>query len=321
MTHYDFNENREQLRGVYRITDAWRDLGLEGTPATSCRCPWREDRNPSFSVFDEGRKFKDHATDEAGDVFEFVKLSLGADFKEAASWIEDRAGVMRQERPTRPHRTVTKAKGIQWPSELVRGTERTWEAFARIRGLTFPAIHAAIHGGLLKFTKMQGHKCFVVTDESGMAGEIRKIDGEDFPNGRKVYGLPGVDKSWLVGGAWLSETRNETPVFIAEGSTDFLAAFDAYSRYRRAGGKRSWLPLALLGASGKTLHRDLHEHLAGRTVRLAPDGDNAGAKMAEHWGTMLSAMGCPVEVLEMPRGRDIRDMLEAGELKPEEIFS
>lgn len=315
---FDFEDNRKNLREIYRIPDAWRDLGLEGEPLASCKSPFRDDSTPSFSIYDDGRKFKDHGTGESGDVFEFVKLALDAGFKDAAQWIEARAGT-NQERPRRPHRATTRPKGIQWPGPLVKGTERTWEAFARIRGLTFPAVHAAVHAGILRFVKAEGHKCFVITDEARKVGEIRRIDGGEFKTG-KIYGLPGVDKRWLVGASWLPETRKTTPVFLSEGSTDFLAAFNGYSQYRRGGGQNSWLPLALLGASVKTLHPDLREHLAGRTVRLAPDGDEAGDKMADHWGTMLLGIGCPVEVLEMPRGRDLRDMLERGELKPEEVF-
>lgn len=324
MNRIDYQEHRERLRELYRIADAWRDIGFEGQPAISCRCPWRDDKEASFSIYDDGRKFKDHGTGKSGDVFEFVKFSLDVEFKEAAEWIEQKKGTMSHshiKHPTRPHKATPKPEGIKWPGELVTGTEATWKAFAKIRGLTFPAVHAAVHAGILRFTRAKGHKCFVITDNARKAGEIRRIDGEVFPNGRKVYGLPGVDKSWLVGADWLPELPKSKHVLLCEGSTDFLAAWNAYSRYRRAGGQNSWLCLALLGASGKTLHTDSHEHLACRKVRLAPDGDDAGAKMAERWGTMLSGMGCEVEVLEMPQGRDIRDMIEAGELKPEEIFA
>jgi hypothetical protein len=316
----DYEENRNHLREVYRIPDAWRDLGLEGDPRANCKSPWRDEKEPSFSIYDDGRKFKDHGADQQGDVFEFVKLTLDTGFKEAARWVEERNGIMRRERSRMPKEATSKPKLIEWPGDLVEGTAATWEGFAGFRGLSFPAVHAAVHAGILRFVKADGHKCFAITDEARKAGEIRRIDGKDFKKG-KVFGLSGVDKSWLVGSSLLPETRKTTPVFISEGATDFLAAWNAYSRYRRAGGERSWLPLALLGASGKRLHPDLHEQIAGRAVRLAPDGDDAGRKMADHWGTMLSAIGCPVEILEMPRGRDLRDMLEAGELKPEEIFS
>ena len=57
MKNLQCREHLEHLSEIYRITDAWRDLGFEGQPAISCRCPWREDRKPSFSVFDDGRAF------------------------------------------------------------------------------------------------------------------------------------------------------------------------------------------------------------------------------------------------------------------------
>lgn len=88
----DFKHHRDHIREIYRIPDAWRDLGLPGEPAPSCRSPWRKDRSPSFSVYDEGRKFKDHGTGEQGELYEFVKLSLDSNFKDAAKFIEDRTG-------------------------------------------------------------------------------------------------------------------------------------------------------------------------------------------------------------------------------------
>ena len=38
-----------------RIPDLWRELGLEGEPKKTCRCPFHEDRSPSFSIFDDGK--------------------------------------------------------------------------------------------------------------------------------------------------------------------------------------------------------------------------------------------------------------------------
>ena len=36
-------------------------LELPGKHARSCRSPFREDHNASFSMYDDGRKWKDHA--------------------------------------------------------------------------------------------------------------------------------------------------------------------------------------------------------------------------------------------------------------------
>ncbi|MGC6464447.1 MAG: toprim domain-containing protein [Akkermansiaceae bacterium] len=214
----------------------------------------------------------------------------------------------------------SKPNKIKWPRELLIGSEETWQAFARCRKLSFPAVHALVQAKMLRFLNIDGESCFAITDESERAGEIRRIDGGEFYSG-KVYGLSGVCKEWLLGASFLEVTDEKTPIFLTEGTTDFLAAFNAYSLFYRAGGERSWLPLAVLGAGCKSIHPKIAKWLQKRTVRLAPDGDNAGDKMAVHWCGMLHQLGCSVEVLEMPRGRDLRDMLESDELKPEEIFS
>lgn len=77
------------LKEVYRIHDAWNDLGLPGEPMESCRSPFRDDLTPSFSVFDGGRKWKDHGTEEHGDVFDFVKMAKGFGDHDALLWIKE----------------------------------------------------------------------------------------------------------------------------------------------------------------------------------------------------------------------------------------
>ena len=39
-----------------RIHHLWRELGFEGEPKKACRCPFHEDRSPSFSVFNDGQE-------------------------------------------------------------------------------------------------------------------------------------------------------------------------------------------------------------------------------------------------------------------------
>ena len=79
----------EYLKQVYRIYEAWEDLGLPGEPSRSCYSPFRNDNNKSFSVFDAGRKWKDFGTDEDGDVFDFVQKATGFDTFDTLLWIEE----------------------------------------------------------------------------------------------------------------------------------------------------------------------------------------------------------------------------------------
>ena len=68
-----FAEARER----YTIADIWNAFGFAGVPKSSCKSPFREDRTPSFSIFDDGRAFADHATSEGGDVIEFARHHAG----------------------------------------------------------------------------------------------------------------------------------------------------------------------------------------------------------------------------------------------------
>lgn len=57
-----------------------------------CSSPLRRDRTPSFAVYDDGRWY-DYGTSEGGDVFKYVMLRDGVEFREAVDVLATRAGV------------------------------------------------------------------------------------------------------------------------------------------------------------------------------------------------------------------------------------
>src|SRR5262245_12858107 len=83
---------KEQLS----IPALWQLLNLPGGPSKSCRSPFREDRNPSFSIYDNGRKWKDHATREGGDAVDFVAVAFGISNEDACRKLIELAGVLTQ---------------------------------------------------------------------------------------------------------------------------------------------------------------------------------------------------------------------------------
>jgi hypothetical protein len=309
-----FSEAREK----YSIADAWHLLGLDGEPKSSCKSPFRADRSPSFSIHSDGKAWTDHATGDGGDVIEFIRHGIGGDHKDVREWLRARIGTYTA--PTAPAKASQAPKVIQWPGEMIEGTTATWEAFAKHRGLTFPAVHAMVQAGILRFIKLpDGAKCYVVTDGSHRAAEIRRMDGKPFGES-KAYPLRGVDKSWLPGIELLSGAPKTTAVLITEGATDLLSAIDLYSRYRRHHeGRDSWQPVALLGAGCKNLHTEAAKLIRGRRVRIAPDADAAGDIMADHWSGLLRKIGCEVDVVTLPKGTDLTDHLLT--LSPTDLFS
>lgn len=308
-----FNEARHQLT----ITDAWVALGLPGSPKPSCRSPFRDERSPSFSIFDDGKGWKDHGSGEGGDVVEFIRHAIDGDHKDVRNWLAARLtpGAATSTTP-KPSATI---KQINWPSKLTEGDRATLKAFAASRGLTFPAVYVMTKAGILRFTIIHGNECFVITDASGRCAEIRRMDGKLFGD-KKQYKLAGVNKQWLPGLDLLRTAPKFTAVIITEGATDLLSACDLYSRYRREfGGKNSWQPAALLGAECKTLHPEAAQLIRGRHVRLVPDADPAGDKMADHWTALLRKVGCSVDVVNLPPGTDLTDNLNS--ISPTDLFS
>ncbi len=316
---------------TYTIPDLWRMLGLPGEPKVGMNCsPLREERRPSFSIYDGGRKFKDHGGDGAqGDLIAFVQAATDWNHAEIRDYFIERLGIDRgsggnncphlQERSgphNGDHLSARSSKPIAWPSELVKGSEEAWEAFARLRGYSYPAVWTMTEAGILRFSVISGDKCIVITDNERRAAEIRRVDGGLFSSGSKAYPLKGVDKSWLVGAALLADGAD---VLITEGATDLLTALNLYVEHRKAGGKRIWCPMALLGSKCKRLDPGLLEQIKGRHVRLVPDGDDDGDRMRDTWTAMLTNAGCPVDVIRTPRGKDLSDVM--AEIEPAEVFA
>jgi hypothetical protein len=302
---------------AFSIADAWRMLGYEGEPKRACKSPFREDRTPSFSIHNDGKSWKDHATGDGGDVVEFVKLAVGG-YAEARDWLKERIGMggALKSEDTPPQ---SRTKQIKWPSELVEGQNATRIKFAHRRGFSPTSSQIMVTAGLLRFSIVDGNKCFVITDESRRAAEIRRIDGQPFGKS-KAYPLRGVDKTWLPGADLLRIASPDVGVLVTEGATDFLTAIDLYVRYRRGKlGHKRWVIVAILGASCKTLDGECATLIRGRHVRLAPDADDAGDAMTSHWRGVFNQLGCPVDAVTLPRGKDLTDC--KAEIKPEDLFN
>jgi hypothetical protein len=310
-----------QAKAHYTVADVWSALSLPGEPKQNCRSPFREESSPSFSVYSNGKKWKDHGSGEGGDVIEFLKLGLGGDYADVRDWLLERIGIDALDgapcaRPEPFLEETESDKGIQWPFDLLEGSERTWEQFADKRGYSYSATWMMVQSGVLRFGKLKNKVCYIVTDNERRSAEIRKVNGRTFFGDRKQFPLRGVDKSWPIGAALVGQQED---LFVCEGATDLLAAFDSYYSYRKAGGERLWQPVGFLGSKVRHLDDDLRLRMRGRHVRLCPDGDEAGDDAREAWTKLFNDAGASVDCCEMPQGRDLSDV--AGELEPEVFFA
>ncbi len=82
----------EDVKARYSVADAWRDEACPGSPGRSCRTPWRADKHPSFSVYGDGQRWKDHASGDGGDVLDFLVKARGCTPAEALAVARERVG-------------------------------------------------------------------------------------------------------------------------------------------------------------------------------------------------------------------------------------
>ncbi|MFC7336137.1 hypothetical protein ACFQY0_03020 [Haloferula chungangensis] len=314
-----------EANATYTITALWSMLRLPGNPprpGTKFASPFRPDSNPSCDISKDDRWFADRSQGLNLNGVGFVHHALGGDWVEVRAWFLERLGIDHGDAPPAPAPTTKpeREKQIIWPGELVEGTEETWNAFAKKMNLHPNAAMVAVQLGMLRFLKIDGIRCYAITDTANKAAEIRRCDGKSFGQS-KAYPLKGVEKKWLPGADLLKRSPNAKGILITEGPRDLLTAISHYYRYRRNhGGTNSWQPMALLGASCKELHSELVPWFRGRHCRLVPDADGAGDRMAAHWESKLFNLGCKVDVVRLqPRGKDLTDLADI--IQPEVIFS
>jgi hypothetical protein len=65
---------------IVTIDRLWEHFGFKPRGRANPVCsPFREERNPSFSVYDEGRRWKDHGNGDHGDSFDFYQRAMNQD--------------------------------------------------------------------------------------------------------------------------------------------------------------------------------------------------------------------------------------------------
>ena len=259
------------------------------TAAKSCKSPFRQDRTPSFSVFDNGRAWKDHAANEGGDVVRFYMKATGLDFTAAL----DRLSVMAGVYPDTPAQKPEPKRELQLPADLHEGTAEELRAVATLRGINPEACRLAADRGLLKFGTVGGFPCWLLLDQTRKTAQARWIDGTPFPaigslSARKAHTLKGSCQSWPLG---LLEASQMPFLALVEGSPDILAAI----HFAQAEGAAERVGIvAMLGASN-TIPADALPYFKNKRVRIFPHDDEAGLKAAAGWEKQLRQAGAETD--------------------------
>jgi|GEM_PF-482552 len=179
--------------------------------------------------------------------------------------------------------------------------------FYREYGL--PGLAWAAHRGVLVVGQWREWKCYGVTDASGRVLEVRRVDGEMFPEmgplrERKAHSIKGSEKAWPVG---LPEAADYPAIALVEGLPDFLvahdvalweqghrAAFDGMVGVDLCAGAAAMpvncAPVAMLSAS-PAIAADALPFFKGKRVVIFAHAEAAGLSGAEKWRRQLVESG------------------------------
>jgi hypothetical protein len=283
----------EEAKDRLTISSLWARLDLPGKPGTSCCSPFREDRKPSFSVYNNSRNWKDHATGESGDAADFLAHALNVSPEEGCRKLIEFAGGHRIHSPApRPiHPTAARsekaAKRAGWPP-FAKPTRAEISAIANLRGLSVAGVSLAAERGLLFCYNSAEGRAWVLTDSSRLNGQERLLSGQTWAAGMKARTLPGSEADWPIG---LPEAQNFGSVALVEGGPDLLAAFHGTTI---RGAQRLIAPVAMLGASLRIPNKAL-TLFAGKRVRLFPHADKAGQNAVALWAAELGQCALKVD--------------------------
>jgi hypothetical protein len=324
LSRADIDAAKERLR----IPELWRLLNLPGQPKASCRSPFRDDKRASFSIFDEGRQAKDHATGEDFDGPAFLAKALGLSTGEALERFVAMAGVHAtdcdacslNEAKNTPHDSARSKPHL---SRFQLPLAAELEAIARDRALDQAAPSIAKRLGCLKCGHVCGYDSWILTDPLGWNAEARRFERLTYPahgelSERKAHTLKHSSKSWPVGlGVDRTLVERAALVAVVEGGPDYLAAWHFIYRARH------WdvLPIAVLGRSIHGLHPDALALLRSKRIKFFPhvDPDDGGLLQIEIIGEQLRAIGCELSYFDFSGlrtrgGAPVKDLNDAAQL-------
>lgn len=302
-----------QLKERFSIPEAWRVLGLNGEPGHTCHSPFREDSKPSFSVYAEGRKWKDFGEGTGGDVVDFIARGLDIDTRGAVRWMREQLG----EPVSLPRNTSTPRSESRiptpWPTLHVP-TDAEFSAITRTRGVSGDALRLVAAEGFLACGQWHGVPFWSLSDSRRELVELRRLDGLPWA----AYGtLPerkahcmGRGKAWPIG---IAESGPFETVCLVEGAPDFLAV---HHLALLEGKVRNACAIALLGGANR-MAPEAAALLAGKRVMLYPHADEAGQRAALEWTRTLLDAGAEVigafdlggmVKLDGSTGKDLNDL-------------
>src|SRR5258708_19320344 len=191
-------------------------------PDRSCLSPFRAEKRPSFSVHENGQRWKDYGTDKGGDVFDFYQEATGCDNKEAFKSLKKMidGGTIGANPVIRAQKTLPEEKKEQFHPSLSKPTGEDLDAISNLRAISVKALQIAVDRGFLYVPRLTGERAFVITDKSRRNYLARRLDGQKWEHTTsKAYTLPHSQPRWPIG---IEEAEPFPAIALCEGGPDFL---------------------------------------------------------------------------------------------------
>jgi hypothetical protein len=263
-------------------------------PSKSCKSPFRDERNASFSVSKDYKKFYDFGcSDYRGDVFSFYRIATGCDARQAFKDLKAMAGLSDDDVTTqrRIHVPDFDLGPIRHMPELSWPSDEDLETIAEMRGIEADALRIAVKRGLLRTAMLKDQAAWVLTDCTKYSYLARRMDGQVWNHLKsqpKAWLLRGSRGNWPIG---IKEAADSPAIALTEGGPDFLAVFG----HALASGVEDLVaPVGMASAAGYIVDEALR-YFAGKRVRIFVHDDDAGHSAAVNWADQLKGIAAKVD--------------------------
>lgn len=290
----------EKVKESLTIAEAWRKLALPGDPKRGVmRSPFRADKTPSFSIYGDGRKWKDHSTGDGGDVIDFWAMAKGQEPKDVILAMAEALGIpadsplpaLRSRRfkrlmpaPARPDAKISRFTPESCRFDAIPDPLGTW---LHAKGITRRTVLDLARQGRIG---LQGSQ-IVFFYETGT--KVRR----ELADSHSCYWAAGFAESpWLVQECDSPAIRR---VCICEGESDTM-------RLRALVGPDTAV-IGMPGASWRPSPVMCWRIGAFREVILCFDGDRAGHEAEDRIASLMleHARGVRLGRMEMEDGKDV----------------
>jgi hypothetical protein len=289
----------------------------------AAKCPFHEERTPSFMVWPDGRSTRFGSCNASGDVIDafarFERISL----TDAARRLAESAPGVLPAVTIPPVETRIRTKPKLPP--LRRPITGELHRLGLLRSITVEALRLAVNRGFLwMYDDSREGGAWILTDQARWLAIARRLDGqtwqyrgrefienpEERPKSKNLYGSRG---NWPIG---IVEAHAYPAIALAEGAPDFLSVL---THAWASGIEHQIAPVCLSGAS-VCLPDEVLPLFAGKCVRIFADDDPSGYGGAVRWYDRLRPFADRIDVYGFEgltrtggqKVKDLNDLLEVN---------